>query len=333
MLLNDNSILKAVAVETALLKVFNINQVTEMILLAGGLSGSSVYKITIDDQSYLLKLDPSGDISTAMPGALQLAASAGVAPHLYYRDKIQGVTISDFIDNKPIRDVFAPDKLISELALTIKAIHAIPFHNSGPNLFETVDRLINRFKQGKILHGPIVDECFYYYALIKNKYPCKDEDKVFSHNDLNPNNILCDGKKIWIIDWDAACLNDRYIDLANTANFFVHTEEQEKAYLGVYFNSDIDDYKMACVYIMRQLCRIVYAMLMFQLCQQGKPAGHLHDQEMEGIDLKTFGALMAAGKLTLADYEGQLTYGKALLNEAVYYMRTPRFKASLSQFE
>jgi hypothetical protein len=82
---------------------------------------------------------------------------------------------------------------------------------------------------------------------------------------------------------------------------------------------------------MRQVCRIIYAMLMFQLTAQGKPADYAHNQEMEGISLRDFGALMAAGKISLATYEGQLMFGKALLNEAVAQMRVPRFITSLSQ--
>ena len=69
---------------------------------------------------------------------------------------------------------------------------------------------------------------------------------------------------------------------------------------------------------------------MLNLAAQGKPASHPHDQDMEGATLSAFGALMASGTITLAGYEGLLFYGKALLNEAVRQMRTPRFAESLA---
>jgi thiamine kinase-like enzyme len=304
------------AVEAALMQVFNTTTIEDISLLAGGLSTSPVYKIVVHNKPYVLKLSENG-----VP-----AATAGIAPPLHYQDK--GISISSFIDNKPIRAVFAPDKLIRELAGTIKAIHAIPCNASGSNLQATIDGMIEKFRQNNILSGPTFDECFKQYETIKSKYPWNDTDKVFSHNDLNPGNILCDGERIWIIDWDVAFLNDRYIDLANVANFFVHTEEQEKAFLDIYFDHLTDDYKTARFYIMRQVCRIIYAMLMFDLAARNKT---IHNQDMEGISLREFGALMGAGKLSLATYDGQLMFGKALVNEAVHQMRSARFSTSLAQ--
>ncbi|MVT06730.1 phosphotransferase [Chitinophaga tropicalis] len=317
------------AIETAFQQVFNTTEVTDISLLAGGLSASSVYKIVVQDRPYVLKLDTGLPANRATN--LALAAAAGIAPSLHYQDTTTGISISDLIAGKPIRTVFTPEILTGKLANTIKAIHAVPCHNGGDDLLTAIDGMVNSFRQTGMLSGPVFDECFRHYEIIRNKYPWQDTDKVFSHNDLNPNNILCDGERIWIIDWDTAFLNDRYVDLANAANFFVHSEEQEKLLLDVYFNYTTDDYKKARFYIMRQLCRIIYAMLMFRLAAQGKTADHKHNQDMEGISLKEFGALMGAGKLSLASYEGQLMYGKALLNKAVHQMRSSRFTASLAQ--
>ena len=314
-------------VEAALQHAFGASTVTDISTLAGGLSDCQVFKITIQGQPYVLKLDISSDNSTLSPN-LRLAAEAGIAPPLYHQDKANGISISGFIDNKPARTALGP-RLVPELAATIKAIHGIPYSAGGSDLRETIDTMIAGFKNSKMLSGPVFDECFSNYETIRNCYPWDDMEKVFSHNDLNPNNILCDGERIWIIDWDASYLNDRYVDLANAANFFVHTEEQERTFLDIYFDGSTDDYKAGRFYIMRLVGRIIYAMLMFQLAAQSKPKDHMHNQDMEGISLKEFGALMGAGKISLAAYEGQLMYGKALLNEAVHQMRSPRFAASL----
>ncbi len=323
---------RVTAIEAALTKVFDTTDVTGISLLAGGLSGAAVYKIVVGDQPYVLKLNATNS-TAASADNLALAAAAGIAPSLKYEDKSAGIVISDFIDNQPVRATFALDKLVEKLAHAIKAIHAIPFNGEGKDLFETVDGMIEQFRKANMLSGPVFDECFRYYETIKRRYPRAASDKVFSHNDLNPSNILGDGERIWIIDWDAAYLNDRYVDLANAANFFVQTPAQEQALLNTYFNHDVDDHKMARFYVMRQVCRIIYSLLMFQLAGQQKRAGYVHNQEMEGIDLRSFGSLMALGKLSLAEYEGQLMYGKALFNEAVQQMRTPRFADAMAQFE
>ena len=55
---------------------------------------------------------------------------------------------------------------------------------------------------------------------------------VSSHNDLfKPDNILFDGQRIWLVDWEAAFLNDPYADLAAVANQVVTNDEEEMAYL------------------------------------------------------------------------------------------------------
>ena len=43
-----------------------------------------------------------------------------------------------------------------------------------------------------------------------------------------------DGDRIWLVDWEAAFLNDRYADLAVVANLFVHSEEDEQVFLQEY---------------------------------------------------------------------------------------------------
>lgn len=314
------------AVETALEQTFGTTSVTDISLLAGGLSASPVFKITVKDESYVLKLGNPG----SFPANLKLAADAGVAPPLHYHNTTNGISISGLINNKPLRNVLGPEKLPQELAATIRTIHNVPYQAEGIDLQATINDMIAGFRKGNILSGPVFDECFSNYDLIKNKYPWNDKEQVFSHNDLNPSNVLCDGERIWIIDWDVSSLNDRYIDLANAANFFVYGPEEERIFLDTYFDGAADDYKAARFYIMRQVGRIIYSMLMFQLAAQAKPKDYAHNQEMEGFTLQEFRTQMGAGTLSLATYEGQFLYGKALLNEAVHQMRTPRFAAALA---
>lgn len=318
-------------VEKALHDAFGSSTVTAATPLAGGLSASAVYKIMVQDQSYVLKLDrPSAYSARTSFEHLVLASAAGIAPPVYYYDAAGGISISGYIEVRPVRDTWPPDQLAIQLAGTLKTIHGLPYTGIATDLQATIDTMISRFQQSGMLCGPVFSECFEQYEKIRSAYPWHDTGKVFSHNDLNPNNILCDGKRIWVIDWDVASLNDRYIDLANIANYFVHTPELQKAFLHAYFGHAADASQTACFHIMRPVCRIIYALLMFQLAAQGQPAGFAHHQDMEGFNLQTFGALMEKGQLSLATYEGQLFYGKVLLNEAVQQMRQPYFHEALA---
>ena len=318
------------AIEAALLPTFGTVNISDFSLLAGGLSAAAVYRIVIKDKPYVLKL---ANPMVAAPKAtnLFLAAKAGIAPPLHFEDPITGISISAYIEGKPLRSVFSVAQLMKELAVTAQVIHTIPLHTKGPDLFSTLDSLIGQFKQSNMLNGAAVDQCFEGYENIKTLPELrKDHDLVCSHNDLNPNNLLCDGQRIWIIDWDASYLNSRYVDLANLANFFAHSEDQEHLLLYAYFNGDLDQQKKSRLFVMRQLSRIIYALLMFQLASQSKPIDYAHSQQLEGIDLGFVFAQIGSGSLSLGTYEGQLMYGKALLNEAVKQMNSPRWLASVA---
>jgi thiamine kinase-like enzyme len=319
------------AVEIALLKAFNTTEVTEVILLNGGLSSAAVYKIVVDEQAYVLKLD-SPSVHENIISSMEIAANADLAPAVYYLNKTDGITITRFITGMPMQSVFkSHNVLLSKLAETIKAIHELPLFSKENSLLHTVDGLIAAFKASGTWSGPVFEECFAHYDLIRNHYPWENTDKVSSHNDLNPNNMVFDGEKIWIIDWDAAFLNDRYVDLAIMANFYVTTDEQENIFLESYFDRNSSDYNKARFFVMRQVCRLVYAILMFKLADTTKPGDQEHDLAMEGVTLKDVKDQLGSGKINLGIYQGQLLFGKALWNEALNSMRSERFNLSIER--
>jgi len=322
---------KITIVEQALLQTFNTSVVSEIIQLTGGLSSSSVYKITVNDRPYVLKLTKEvNPLSDLEPTCGELAARAGVSPPIYYLNHAEGISVTGFVNPVPLRSAYAsPDRLIRELASTIRAIHAIPLFTKESSLLETVDRLINEFKASEMLSGPVFEEFDDYYEIIRKNYPWHDEDKVSSHNDLNPNNMVCDGEKIWVIDWDAAFKNDRYVDLAITANFFVQTTEQEEQLLQGYFGDSLNEYNSSRFFIMRQITRMVYAMLMFKLADSSKASGAAHDPDMQHVNLNDIMKRLGTGELNLGTYQGQLLYGKALFNEGLKNMRSARFTSSI----
>lgn len=322
------------AIEEALLQSFQTTTVQEITPLTGGLSASGVYQIRINEQYYVLKLDNStpGSGDGKALSCMEIAATAGIAPPVIYRDTIKGISITRFIASTPLSTAFtSPDLLLHQLALTIRSIHALPLFTKKSSLPKTVEMLIEAFSNSGMLSGPVFEEAFSQFAVIKACYPWQDSDLVSSHNDLNPNNIFWGNDQVWVIDGDAATQNDRYVDLAIAANFYIRDEEQENFFLETYFGGYAADYHRARLFLMRQVCRIVYALLMFRLAEQSKPADSKHDPEMENISLQQVREQLGKGQLKLAGHEGQLLFGKALLNEAVNSMRSLRFASSVEQ--
>ena len=64
---------------------------------------------------------------------------------------------------------------------------------------------------------------------------------VFGHNDLLPGNLMDDGKRLWLIDWEYAGFGTAMFDLANLSSNGEFTASDDAALLGAYFDGKADD--------------------------------------------------------------------------------------------
>lgn len=319
------------AVETAIRQAFQTTAPDSISLLSGGLSGSAVYKITVHNKAYILKLDTKPKAAANGLGTLlQQVSDAGIAPPLLYHDQAAGISINGFIEGKPAKAMMQADKLVSALGKTLRTLHHLPYTGESQDLAHTIDELITAFGAQQILYGPVVSTCLEGYERIRTINPWLETDRVPAHNDLNPGNILSDGEKIWLIDWDAAMPNDRFVDLAAAANFFAANETLEQLLLQVYYDRAPTQEEIARLFLMRQVSRLVYGMLLSQAAAQVQAPGYQHNQDMEPFTTAHFGERLKSGNLSLGSYEGLLFYAKVHFNEARHHMQSARFEASLT---
>jgi thiamine kinase-like enzyme len=306
------------AVEKALLQTFNTTQPDSLILLTGGMSSALVYKLTISQQNYLLRIVMHADELNdpkRQYHCMQLAADAGIAPQVYYTNAEDALSITAFIEAAPIWENFTDRNLLLQtLAQKIKAIHALPLFPKLVNFLDGVNIFIQQFQALKMFPEATTAAYFKHYKLIPLCYIRQQTDIVSSHNDLNPGNMLFDGQQLWILDWEAAFENDRYADLAIAAQFFAANEEQENILLDTYFGDTLDDEKRARFFLMQQVTYMYYAMIMLRLAATSQPAGTIHNADMNTPELQDIRAMIRSKELQLGTYEGKLLYGKTLLN-------------------
>jgi len=100
--------------------------------------------------------------------------------------------------------------------------------------------------------------------------------------------------------------------------------------LGAYFGAGLNSYNRARFFTMRQICRLVYAVLMLKLADASNSTGIIDDPDLQTVTLQQVGEQIGAGKLSLSGYRGQLLFGKALINAALADMRSPRFIDSMT---
>jgi hypothetical protein len=149
---------------------------------------------------------------------------------------------------------------------------------------------------------------------------------VSSHNDLfKPDNILFDGRRMWLVDWEAAFRNDRYADLAVVANMVVTNDAEERVYLQEYFGEPPDEYQLARFFLMQQIAHIFYAMAFLFLGSSGKPI----DWSETVPAFRDFHRRFWAGEVTLDDKDTKTVYARVHWERLLHNVRQERFNEAL----
>jgi thiamine kinase-like enzyme len=232
---------------------------------------------------------------------------------------------------------FPATEALVRMPAALRTLHALPPFPVVENHLNTscmflmnqgtaVDEFVRRFQAANILSKDESEELFACHAQVAAVYPRHDPDMVSSHNDLfKPDNILFDGHRVWLVDWEAAFLNDRYADLAVVANFAVTNDAEERVYLQEYFGQPPDQYQLARFFLMRQVAHMFYAMVFLSLGSSGKPV----NQSEKAPEFKAFHRRMWAGEVNLADNETKIVYGKVHWEQLLENMRQARFNEAL----
>ncbi len=173
------------------------------------------------------------------------------------------------------------------------------------------------------------EEFFARYAEVAAIYP-RDPEMVPSHNDLfKPDNILFDGQRPWLVDWEVACLNDRYADLAVVANMIVSNEAEEELYLQEYFGQPPDEYQRARFFLMQQVAHVFYTMVFLLMGSGGKPVNPTPlNQGGDEPELRNFQRRYWAGEINLVD-KMKAVYGRYNLEQLVNNTQQARFREAL----
>ena len=318
---------KTAVVGRALQEAFGVNEFEDIRMLTAGLSTALVFRIVVRGCPYLLRIITRTDAMndpTRQFTCMKSAAAAGLAPRVWYTSTEDRISITDFVEARP----FPKTEALALLPLTLRTLHALP---PFPKMilyrdyFEALDGYIQKFRAANIMPASETEELFQLYARVQSVYSRQDAEMVSSHNDLKPENILFDGTRVWLVDWEAAFLNDPYTDLAVTANFVVTNDADEEIYLRSYFGEAVSEYRLARFYLMRQALHMFYAMIFLLLGSSGK----LIEPNAEAPDFRDFHDGIWAGEISLASAETKLQYGRVHMKQVLRNMRTVRFQDAL----
>ncbi len=317
---------KQSAVKKALQEAFNVTEFDSIQQLTEGLSSALIFKIMVHEKPYLLRVITSTD-AIADPSyyfdCMKIAADKEIAPQIHYLDTEDRISITDFINEKPL----PIDEARKQVPQLFRRLHSLPKFPFRLNYFDRMNGFIQQFKNGNILAESLTKDIFEIYEHIAGVYPCKDmENWVSCHNDVKPENIVYDGRRPWLVDWESAFLNDPYLDLAIIANFVVSNDNDEEQYLLHYFNGTLDEYKHARFFLMRQMLHVFYFTVLMFLHKGARPI------DLDNItkqDFTKFHESMWNSDISLADSDTKLQYALIHLEQLRRNMQLKRLDESL----
>jgi hypothetical protein len=315
------------AVTGALTAAFGGAALESLALVHGGVSAALVYRAVVDGRPYLLRVatrihalnDPARHHA-----CLRIAAAAGLAPRLHHADDATAITISDFVTALPF-GACPHDTLLDQLAGLMVRLRAAPRFPAAGDYLAKVDDMIADVRRAGMLPE---QDAFARYAELSASYPREPDGHVSSHNDLNPGNVLWDGARLWLVDWETAFANDPYVDLAQAHYWFVRTPDHAARLTTAVLGGPPDAYQGARLWLMDHVVRMLFATMMLRMVHAQRPTLQISADDLAAVP--PLAALRGREPELLFSPEGQQRYALSVLADLDARMRSPRFSEALA---
>ena len=234
--------------------VNRILQSPDAIELAGGITNHN-YRVNLDGQTYVLRI--AGERTELLGIDRQVEYACAVAA----MEAGVGVDVIGFVPERnalitrlaPGRALTAEDlqnpDILDRVTHALRALHAI---GSVPGFFSPFE-VVRSYHQLALTHGvEFPPEMSRARGLLNEIENCiRSDDRLCPcHNDLLPSNLIDDGGRVLIIDWEYAGVGDRFFDLGNFAANTQLDPEGEKNLLRSYFGA-VDPDHVRRLHLMR----------------------------------------------------------------------------------
>jgi len=253
--MNDTAIAQAAALSC-------FDNPTDIEPLSGGITNVNL-RVIDGDRHFVVRLGadiPEHGVMRWNELAISRAAeAAGLSPGVYHHEP--GVLVLNYIsantyDEATVRD---PQHLPRIVDLLKKAHTRLASHLHSPILafwpFQVNRTYASRLRREKSRHTAKLPKLLTDLATLESA--TGPVTLVVGHGDMLAANILDDGTKLWLIDWEYGGFNTPLFDLAGLAGNNGLSEDQERAILEQYFEVSSDQHwrsyqAMKCTSLMRE---------------------------------------------------------------------------------
>ena len=164
----------------------------------------------------------------------------------------EDVLVTTFLEGRPLRpeEVSEPD-ILADVAESLKSLHR------GRRLRVRFSpfRVVELYRTTAEEHGARVDARYDRAHELSSEVEAAltgaDHAPVPCHGDLMPDNMIYDGERVRIVDWEYAGMGDRFFDLGNLSANARFDEGDDEWLLTAYFNEPPTARRFAAVRLMR----------------------------------------------------------------------------------
>jgi thiamine kinase-like enzyme len=192
--------------------------------------------------------------------ASRAAHAAGISPAVVHAEP--GALVLEFVEGRTLgpEDVRERRNLERIVALVRRAHREIPRHLRGPSLVFWVFHVLRDYaatlRDGGSRMLPELPRLLRRAEALERTVGAVE--LVFGHNDLLAANLIDDGRRLWLVDWDYAGWNSPLFDLGGLASNNELPEPERLWLLEAYFERPVTD----------ELCCRAQAMLTASLLRE-----------------------------------------------------------------
>ena len=218
---------------------------------------------------------------------MRIAAEAGIAPRIHYADEADRVVVMDFIEARSLSAYpGGRPALVQAMGQMLRRLQATPAFPRFVEYPDIVARLWAHVVRTGLFAPGVLDAHTEHLARIRETYTWDPAESVSSHNDLVPANILFDGQRLWLIDWESAYRNDPLVDVAIALDGFAPSPDLADALTQAWLGHAPDAALEARLGLIHALTRLYYAGVLFSA--SAAASGAIADSDLTAPKLADF---------------------------------------------